>query len=192
MKHLMRSEVRGKYLRDIVLESVTVRQLPAKGSPEHFFEVELRGIIRHRNDQLLDVTAINAYLAQVGPVPFAPNFCFGQAISSALQAHVNLGEIEITLPDESDVTFNSCHRCEHRWWESASGVIDLNAVPPLGIEGVSATDKGTDRGGMRAWGAPGVGGTKMKIHKKAIQELFTANDKVLDAEEILEIGRSLG
>ena len=32
----------------------------------------------------------------------------------------------------------------------------------------------------------------MKIHKKAIQELFTANDKVLDAEEVLAIGRTLG
>jgi hypothetical protein len=70
--------------------------------------------------------------------------------------------------------------------------IDLNAVPPLGIEGVSATDKGVDRGGVRAWGALGIGGTKMKIHKKAIQELYTSNDKVLDAEEILELGRSLG
>ena len=48
-------------------------------------------------------------------------------------------------------------------------LIDLNAVPPLGIEGVEATDKATDRDGVRAWGALGVGGTKMKIHKKAIQ-----------------------
>lgn len=68
--------------------------------------------------------------------------------------------------------------------------IDLNAVPPLGIEGVSTIDKGIDRGGVRAWGALGIGGTKMKIHKKALQELFTANDKVLDAEEILELGRT--
>ena len=37
-------------------------------------------------------------------------------------------QIEITLPDDSDVTFNSCHRCEHRWWESESKVIDLTAV----------------------------------------------------------------
>jgi DNA-directed RNA polymerase subunit M/transcription elongation factor TFIIS len=37
-------------------------------------------------------------------------------------------QIEITLPDDSDVTFNSCHRCEHRWWESGSRVIDLTAV----------------------------------------------------------------
>jgi methylenetetrahydrofolate/methylenetetrahydromethanopterin dehydrogenase (NADP+) len=70
-------------------------------------------------------------------------------------------------------------------------LIDLNAVPPLGIEGVDASDKNTDRDHVRAWGALGVGGTKMKIHKKAIQELFTANDKLLDAEQVLELGRSL-
>jgi hypothetical protein len=70
--------------------------------------------------------------------------------------------------------------------------VDLNAVPPPGIEGVDATDTGTERDGVRCWGALGIGGTKMKIHKKAIQELYTANDRVLDAEQILEIGRSLG
>ena len=31
----------------------------------------------------------------------------------------------------------------------------------------------------------------MKIHKRAIQELFTANDKVFDAEQVLELGRSI-
>jgi hypothetical protein len=67
--------------------------------------------------------------------------------------------------------------------------IDLNAVPPSGIEGVKPNDKGADRDGIRAWGALGVGATKMKIHKQAIQELFTANDKVLDAEQVLELGR---
>jgi methylenetetrahydrofolate/methylenetetrahydromethanopterin dehydrogenase (NADP+) len=70
--------------------------------------------------------------------------------------------------------------------------IDLNAVPPLGIEGIEPTDRGQDRDGLRAWGALGVGATKMKIHKKAVDELFTANDKVLDAEEVLELGRGLG
>jgi len=70
-------------------------------------------------------------------------------------------------------------------------LIDLNAVPPLGIGGIEATDKNTQRDHVRAWGALGVGGTKMKIHKKAIQELFTSNDKILDAEQVLELGRSL-
>jgi hypothetical protein len=67
----------------------------------------------------------------------------------------------------------------------------LNAVPPLGIEGVEATDKNRERGTVRTWGAIGIGGTKMKIHKKAIQDLFASNDQVLDAEEVLELGRSI-
>jgi methylenetetrahydrofolate/methylenetetrahydromethanopterin dehydrogenase (NADP+) len=70
--------------------------------------------------------------------------------------------------------------------------IDLNAVPPLGIEGIAATDRNADRDGIRAWGALGVGAAKMKIHKRAVQELFKGNDKVLDAEEALAIGRTLG
>jgi hypothetical protein len=79
-------------------------------------------------------------------------------------------------------------------WQSLpnlKALIDLNAVPPLGIEEVEATDKNTARGAVRTWGALGVGGTKMKIHKKAIHELFTSNDKILDAEEVFELGRSL-
>ncbi len=79
-------------------------------------------------------------------------------------------------------------------WQQRSNLkalIDLNAVPPVGIGGVDATDKGKERSGVRAWGALGVGGTKMKIHKKAIQQLFTANNLVLDAEEVLELGRTL-
>jgi hypothetical protein len=70
-------------------------------------------------------------------------------------------------------------------------LIDLNAVPPLGIEGVDATDRKTPRGKCLAWGALGVGRTKMKIHKKAIQELFTSNDRFLDADQVLDLGRSL-
>lgn len=69
--------------------------------------------------------------------------------------------------------------------------IDLNAVPPLGIAGVETTDKGKEREGVMGYGAIGVGGAKMKIHRAAIQRLFTANDLVLDAEEIFAIGRDL-
>ena len=79
------------------------------------------------------------------------------------------------------------------WEQSGAKVlVDLNAVPPAGIEGVDATDRGTDRGSVFTWGALGVGGTKMKIHKKALQELFKTNQKLVDAEECLAIGRSLG
>jgi methylenetetrahydrofolate/methylenetetrahydromethanopterin dehydrogenase (NADP+) len=69
--------------------------------------------------------------------------------------------------------------------------IDLNAVPPAGIAGVEVMDKGQDRGGLICYGAIGVGGTKMKIHKAALQRLFTANHLVLDAEEVFAIGQEL-
>jgi hypothetical protein len=70
-------------------------------------------------------------------------------------------------------------------------VIDLNAVPPLGIEGVEATDKGKERDGVVCYGALGVGGLKMKLHKAAVGRLFESNDQVLDAEQIYALGEGL-
>jgi hypothetical protein len=70
-------------------------------------------------------------------------------------------------------------------------VIDLNAVPPAGIGGVAATDKGCERDGAICYGALGVGGLKMKIHKAALKRLFEQNDQVLDVAAIYETGRSL-
>jgi hypothetical protein len=70
--------------------------------------------------------------------------------------------------------------------------IDLNAVPPPGIEGVEVMDKGTERDGVLCYGAIGVGDTKMKIHKAAIARLFESNDQVLDAEEVYGLARTIG
>lgn len=75
--------------------------------------------------------------------------------------------------------------------EGLQVAIDLNAVPPLGIEGTEVTDKAVEHDGVICYGAIGVGGTKMKIHKAALQALFDANDQVLDAAEIYRIGRDL-
>jgi hypothetical protein len=69
--------------------------------------------------------------------------------------------------------------------------IDLNAVPPLGIEGIEVMDKAKERAGIFCYGAIGVGGTKMKIHRGAIERLFTRNDLILDAEEVFALGQEL-
>jgi hypothetical protein len=69
--------------------------------------------------------------------------------------------------------------------------IDLSAVPPAGIAGIEVTDKAAERDGALVYGAIGVGGTKMKIHKEAVRRLFQRNDQVLDAAEIYEIGKKL-
>ena len=69
--------------------------------------------------------------------------------------------------------------------------IDLNAVPPVGIEGVEVMDKAKELDGLIVYGAVGIGGTKMKIHKAAVARLFESNDQVLDAEAIYDLGKSL-
>jgi hypothetical protein len=69
--------------------------------------------------------------------------------------------------------------------------IDLNAVPPAGLAGVGVMDKAAEKEGVVCYGAIGVGGAKMKIHRAAIERLFSANDQVLDAEQLFEIGQGL-
>jgi predicted dinucleotide-binding enzyme len=75
---------------------------------------------------------------------------------------------------------------------SARVLIDLNAVPPAGIEGIVAGDKARADGKQLLYGALGVGGTKMKIHRAALERIFSQPDAFLDAEELLVIGESIG
>jgi hypothetical protein len=67
---------------------------------------------------------------------------------------------------------------------------DVNAVPPLGIEGIEATDRGTERDGKRVFGALGIGGLKMKVHRACVAQLFERNDAVIDLERIYEVARA--
>jgi hypothetical protein len=79
-------------------------------------------------------------------------------------------------------------------WTGRKGLIaaaDLNAVPPPGIEGIEVMDNGVDRDGVIVFGALGVGGLKMKIHKACIAKLFERNDQVLDAETIADVAKEL-
>ncbi len=70
-------------------------------------------------------------------------------------------------------------------------MIDLNGVPPAGIEGVALSDRAKDHDGITCYGAIGVGDTKMKIHKAALAALFEKNDLLLDIDEIYEIALRL-
>jgi len=79
-------------------------------------------------------------------------------------------------------------------WSAAKSLkiaVDLNAVPPLGIEGIDVNDSGVKQGSALVFGAFGVGNFKTKLHKACVAQLFTRNDLVLDAEAIAEIAREL-
>jgi methylenetetrahydrofolate/methylenetetrahydromethanopterin dehydrogenase (NADP+) len=84
--------------------------------------------------------------------------------------------------------------CARGAWAGRAGLraaADVNAVPPAGLEGVEAPDDGVPRDGVVAFGALGIGGLKMKLHKAAIARLFERNDLVLDAEEIYDLAAAL-
>jgi methylenetetrahydrofolate/methylenetetrahydromethanopterin dehydrogenase (NADP+) len=68
---------------------------------------------------------------------------------------------------------------------------DVNAVPPAGIEGIEVGDNGARRGEATAFGAIGVGGFKMKVHKASLARLFERNDLVLDTEGVYAIAKEL-
>jgi methylenetetrahydrofolate/methylenetetrahydromethanopterin dehydrogenase (NADP+) len=68
---------------------------------------------------------------------------------------------------------------------------DVNAQPPLGIEGIEATDKGKERNGKLAFGALGIGGLKLKLHRACIGKLFESSEQVFDAEEIYALAKAM-
>ena len=70
--------------------------------------------------------------------------------------------------------------------------IDLNGVPPAGIEGIELNDKATNRDDCFCYGALGVGGTKMKVHRAAVAALFARNDAILDIDQIYDLAKSIG
>src|ERR1039458_4410094 len=76
LKAILRSSEEHHDLRAAVAQVVELRRIPAGNLPERFFEVEMRPIVRHRNDQLLSAAAVATYLSQVAPVPFRDDFPF--------------------------------------------------------------------------------------------------------------------
>lgn len=66
-------------------------------------------------------------------------------------------------------------------------IADVNAVPPLGVEGIEVMDNGEQRDGVRFYGAIAIGNFKMKVHRGAIASLFDSNDLFLDETTIYDI-----
>ncbi len=83
---------------------------------------------------------------------------------------------------------------EDQWVHSPTlqVAIDLNAVPPTGLEGIGITDKAKERGKVLCYGAIGVGGTKMKVHRAAVEALFEQHDRVLNTGEVFAIAEKIG
>lgn len=75
--------------------------------------------------------------------------------------------------------------------ETLKVAVDLNAVAPLGLEGIEVSDRAVEHNGIVCYGALGVGGLKMKIHRAAIEKLFTGSDFVLDTSAIYGLSQEI-
>lgn len=68
---------------------------------------------------------------------------------------------------------------------------DVSTAPPAGIEGVEMMDKAASRHGKYTFGGIGIGALKLRVHRACVAALFEANDRVLDAEDIVDIAKEL-
>ncbi|MCA9114203.1 MAG: bifunctional NADP-dependent methylenetetrahydromethanopterin dehydrogenase/methylenetetrahydrofolate dehydrogenase [Planctomycetaceae bacterium] len=131
-----------------------------------------------------------------------------EAACEPIRKAVDGAQLEGVATGDADSLLKACQGCHllvaagaagvqflsQEQWSAVYGLqvaIDLNAVPPLGLAGIEVSDRGTERNGLVCYGAIGVGGTKMKIHKAAIQALFESNDRILDVEAVYAIGEQL-
>jgi hypothetical protein len=133
LKAMLRSSEEHHDLRQAVSHVVELRRIPAVNVPERFFEVEMRGIIRHRNDQLLSAAAVGSYLAQVAPVPFRPDFPFRDKILAHLGSQVRLGDLRIMIGEDATPVY----RPHADSLEVGVGTFDpFTEVELLNIEGI--------------------------------------------------------
>lgn len=96
LKELLRDPAE-RTLEELLHEIVETETQKPDGYPPHFFEVEMRDVIRHRNDLLLNELALESYLGQVGPVPFHPSFIFGREIDEYLARYNAVKTYTLTL-----------------------------------------------------------------------------------------------
>lgn len=97
LKAALRSPHSPGSVADVIKSVTSLKQEAGASASEHFFEVELEGVVRLRRDQLTSPSAVSAYLSQVAPVPFAPDFRFGNDITEALSKHMDSSPLLIRI-----------------------------------------------------------------------------------------------
>ena len=85
------------------IEDITeISNEPCEKDDASFFEVQLKGVVRHGNDILFNENAVEQYLSQVAPVPFHPDAPFREDIEKHLSKHVDVSGFKIFLNDNPD------------------------------------------------------------------------------------------
>ena len=97
LKAALRTPGNAGSVADVIRSVTALEQEDGADTTEHFFEVELKGVVRLSKDQLCSPSSVGAYLGQVAPVPFAPDFRFGTEITDAISRHMDPGTLLIRI-----------------------------------------------------------------------------------------------
>ena len=125
-------------------------------------------------------TLAERFAIEVGAIEAIDNAARARAIEGA-QIVLAAGAAGVSLLDEAA-------------WQDASALellCDANATPPLGIAGIDTMDKAVARHGKTVWGAIGFGALKIALHRACIAQMFESHERVLDAEEIHAIAKTM-
>jgi molecular chaperone HtpG len=135
LKAALRSAEPDTGVADLIREVVSLERIDAGDAPRRFFEVEMKGVVRLRNDRLMSPGAISEYLSQVAPVPFFPGFRFGPAIAEALHRFVDGVPLEIHVGGSDEAIYRP-HRDRFHFDEKQSVTFNsLDVVEIPGIDG---------------------------------------------------------
>jgi hypothetical protein len=137
LKDLLNSDWPLHDIQSAVTEIVTVNRFSGGSWPARFFEVELRKVLRIKNDVLLNPNAVHDYLSQVAPVQFRQDFSHGSGIEEFLHKHgegevielVINGNISVQRPHQA--TFSPTPKLNDKFSE-----IEFFEIP--GLDGLDA------------------------------------------------------
>ena len=105
LKATLRGSDSAGSLADVIRSVTSLEQEDGTSASEHFFEVELEGVVRLRKDQLTCPSSVSAYLSQVAPVPFAPDFRFGNRIVETLSRDISPPTLLIRVNGASEPVY---------------------------------------------------------------------------------------
>lgn len=81
-------------------ECVHIETLAAQQFPEHFFEVDINGVGRHVASLVLNREIVRAYIGEVCPVPFSPEFPFASEVESLLRNDAHMQKLNVMFQGE--------------------------------------------------------------------------------------------
>ena len=101
---LMDSDYKGD-LTDVVKDAVSISSNKADNFPEHFFEVELKFIVKHKKDNLLNPEIVEHYIAQIAPVPFSPSFSYAEKINEYLKDYISMANLNVYIDNHNSPVY---------------------------------------------------------------------------------------